>query len=266
MLTYVQLSATMQAVGVDCLANRHNRKGPVATFDLTNRTDQMMLESLLEGGEIDVIHGAPPCGTATRARDRPLHKAQGIKPAVWGPQRARSDQYPEGLPGLTGTLAARVSAANVIYEWLASFIRRADWLGCLWSVENPAGSYLWATRWWKNLYTSRCRTIFQSCMHGGTRDSWRCWLGNFDELLKLNIVCDKQHVHAPWGTKADGSFHTADEAAYPMLLCVRVVEQQVLALLARGVVGPATSHADAWLVQLKRHDAMAVSTMQQPSG
>ena len=47
-----------------------------------------------------------------------------------------------------------------------------------------------------------------------------------DVFSELSILCDGRHDHAKWNPKPVGqklSFPTAEEAAYPMLLCKRLV-------------------------------------------
>ena len=103
------------------------------------------------------------------------------------------------------------------------------------SIENPTRSWLWGvltllvlevgidsfTQWFSTLH----KTSFHACMHGSQRNKQTSILappGLFDEL---EAPCDGQHAHLPWEIKPAGrglSFATADEAAYPVLLCSRM--------------------------------------------
>ena len=69
-------------------------------------------DSCLNSGCIQVfllwIHLAPVCGTASRARDiRRFHN---------DPKPLRSEEWPEGLPGLSPKELERVSLANRLFE------------------------------------------------------------------------------------------------------------------------------------------------------
>ena len=69
------------------------------------------------------------------------------------------------------------------------------------------------------------KTLFHACMHGSQRNKQTSILapgGLFDDL---EASCDGQHIHLPREIKPAGrglSFATADEAAYPALLCSRM--------------------------------------------
>ena len=63
-------------------------------------------------------------------------------------------------------------------------------------------------------------------MHGGTRNKLTTWWATQDIFGELSILCDGRHEHAKWNPKPVGkhlSFPTAEEAAYPLLLCKRLV-------------------------------------------
>ena len=77
------------------------------------------------------------------------------------------------------------------------------------------------TQWFSRLQ----KTSFHACMHGSQRNKQTSILappGLFDDL---EAPCDGQHTHLPWEIKPAGrglAFATADEAAYPVLLCSRM--------------------------------------------
>ena len=75
-----------QVISVDHVA----AKGvPIFRVDITNDKQRKVLEMLLNLDCILYVHFAPPCGTASAARD--------IQP---GPPPLRSLLFPMGLPGL----------------------------------------------------------------------------------------------------------------------------------------------------------------------
>ena len=53
-----------------------------------------------------LIHLAPPCGTASRARQRKIHSFKRL--GLSEPKPLRSDTYPDGIPGLSGKKSSRL--------------------------------------------------------------------------------------------------------------------------------------------------------------
>ena len=225
------------AMGVDYVRNASRPEAPCVVLDLTLPSSQELLHGMMKAGRIVYVHEAPPCGTASRARERRLAAellAQGWKQ----PRPLRSDEHPEGIPGLTGTEAARVQAANQLYAFTAAFALAAHQQGVLWSVENPTRSHMWNTSWYQALCSQQgafaCN--FHACMHGGCRKKATTFWTNVQEFHKLALLCDGSHEHAPWGVTAEGRFATAEEAAYPRVLCRRLAAQLVAALRRTGLV------------------------------
>ncbi|CAE8640523.1 unnamed protein product [Polarella glacialis] len=232
------LTAQLRRVGFVATAfdhsrNRHCARVPVVSLDLTLPRAQDLIFDLVKSGRVVYIHVAPPCGTATKARERPVPAAQ---------QRPlRSALHPGGLPSLAGLDKAKVDSANCLYEFCAELCRRCLLLDIAFSVENPASSYLWELLAFRVLLAdSRVHSvIFHQCMHGGERDALRRWMTNMDSLKPLAVRCDGKHKRKPWGARfQDGKlcYATADEAAYPELLCKRVAEAVKAHALAAGAV------------------------------
>ncbi|CAK9007933.1 unnamed protein product, partial [Durusdinium trenchii] len=204
---------------------------PVYVCDITNEEQFLNLRTYLEKERSAILHAhfAPSCGTASRARERPI---PGFKTA---PKPLRSDAHPDGLPNLTESEHQRVSEANRSYAAMSELIFALVELGVSISIENPRNSLLWKTSFLKHLLgklpTYHVCT-FHHCMHGGKRDKDTAWYSfnprdpQRDLFASLALKCNKQHQHAPWKPYVDASgkriFPTADEAAYPHLLCERV--------------------------------------------
>ena len=107
---------------------------PVLRIDISKKSQRDVLEQLLSLDTILYVHFAPPCGTASAARD--------IKP---GPPPLRSTSFPMGLPGLNFVQQTRVKKANFLYKWTWKLIKLLDSKNIGWSVENPASSLMWIT-------------------------------------------------------------------------------------------------------------------------
>jgi hypothetical protein len=229
----------INAVGIDWKRNASRPEGPSILLDLTNVNDQAVLRRAVEQGLIWVVHAAPPCGTATRARDRPIPqwlKDQGAPE----PKPLRSQQEPQGLASLEGTDLLRVQAANLIYEIVAEVCLIMDARGRYWCIENPANSWMWQTKWLKKLAesTKKKETFFPHCLYGGTRPKWTKFLHNIPAFEALAGVCPGDHEHEPWGLHLKGGswkFDTAGEAVYPKELCQKMSQLTLDQLLKDGV-------------------------------
>ena len=224
------LSAAFRALGFQVLAVHHpgNRHVPLVHcvhLDLRLESSWSYLRRLVQARQVFLIHVAPPCGTASRARDIPI-KGQPSPPAL------RSEAFPAGLPGLSPSWQAKVDSANSIYRRAARF--------CAWlleevphthfCVENPARSCLWLLPEFLDL-RPRCSVVpYDACMHGGARAKHQELWTSLPELSALARQCDNSHPHRPWGILPSGDFSTADEAEYPEVFCTRYASAASLAL------------------------------------
>ena len=199
--------------------------------DLTNPSEVALFKEYLiaEQDALLHVHFAPACGTSSRARERPI---KGL-PRHRQPVPLRSDEFPDGLPHLSERDQQRVTLANLTYDVTADLIYLLISLMVSVSVENPSNSIFW-------LYSAMRKMLqqvgghmsrFHSCMHGGLRDKETGWWSfnprRPQENLfgALSLACDKSHQHASWRPyKVNGVLHfpTAQEAAYPVVLCDRV--------------------------------------------
>ena len=165
------------------------------------------------------VHGAPPCGTASRARDIALSQDH------HGPPPLRSEVFPLGFPWLEGINKARVQSANEIYEHMGAFCLWLNLLSVGWSLENPANSYLWQIKIYKQLQRIGFWVQFHACCHGSTRKKLTAFLTSVLEFTGLEATCQGDHPHESWGMIRDCNewkFATSKEAAYPMTLCQRI--------------------------------------------
>ncbi|CAE7623604.1 bath-40 [Symbiodinium necroappetens] len=216
-----RLSATLKKDGfdvlpLDCEGNRHRPLVTVVTPDLRKPASWEFLQTCVLTNRVFHFHGAPPCGTASRARDRPMSSAE------WGPPPLRSDRYPQGFPWLRGTWRDKVESANLIYLQMARFCEWLSSLNISWSVENPERSYMWLLPEWKHLRSQCLDVVFDSCMWGSCRKKSTRFLTTCVEMLSLAKTCDNKHSHAGWQpvrNKSGVQYATAQEAAYPHELC-----------------------------------------------
>ena len=225
-----RLSQACQAAGFRTLAideSSTRSRFAIHRLDLTQADDvQALLDIItLEADHLDLVHLAPPCGTSSAARNKPVPHA--ARHGVPVPQPLRSTTEPQGLSTLVGVDLLRVQQANALYEAVGVIVRHCIALGVRVSVENPLNSLAWLCDGMDDLFRLSVSTecIFDHCSHGGTRDKATFWWCSDDTFLPLAIRCTKDHAHEPWQPVfRDGRWHypTAEEAAYPWLLCQRV--------------------------------------------
>ena len=212
------LSSTFVKFGFQAIAVDHTQSHQfrVMQLDLTIQHDQSLLLDLIRHQKPFLVWMAPPCGTASRARNIPAKNRFGK--AFAGP--LRSDLCPDGLPDLTGIDLDRVLSANSLYELCDRIASLCDLLGLYWVIENPFDSLFWFISWISQRHQNFPKILLHNCMFGGSRPKRTGLLANFD-LTSLAVLCDEAHEHAPWRSFSEDSihFHTAEEAAYPLQLC-----------------------------------------------
>ena len=72
---------------------------------------QLEFRDVIRKQNIKYVHFAPPCGTASAARNI---RRKGIDP-----KPMKSSGHPDGLPGLSGPSRERFEAANELYKFAA---------------------------------------------------------------------------------------------------------------------------------------------------
>lgn len=220
------------ATSIDWIRNKSRPVGSSILLDLTSEYGRVILHKALRSGRVVYLHLAPPCGTASLARSIPM----GEKPAgrkFVAPVPLRSAEFPDGFPWLEGADLLRVKQANQLYEATAAAVMIADSLGIAWSIENPRSSWFWSTSWIKDLISTlkaagreALWAEFQNCAFGGARPKWSAFLHNVPLLMELQEqgVCQGNHEHKAWGFSEGTGFATAEEAAYPVQLCVKIAD------------------------------------------
>ena len=108
-------------------------------IDLTTKSGQEILWLVLQSPRLVAIHLGLPCGTASKARDRPISKEL-QQLGVPSP----APLYPLGIPGVAGVNATKLAKANELYTLGLEIILFAFKRQVVISVENPFSSYLWA--------------------------------------------------------------------------------------------------------------------------
>ena len=215
-----RLSSALAAVGFQALAvdSRVGGEMRVLQVNLLQESGRQLVLDMIRSGKVWSVHLAPPCSTSSQARSIPARGRQ-------APVPLRSFTHPDGLPGLSMRDKVRVSRANLLYEFCAKAILAAAAAGCMWSVENPAGSLFWTTSPMKRvasqLSEQLCFVQFHHCCFGGDRCKLTALWTNVRDLSVLGMLCNPSlgHTHNAWGRLDNGSWATSAETAYPRKLC-----------------------------------------------
>jgi hypothetical protein len=253
----------LDALGVDCARNPQKPLAPIIKADLAVPEGQDLIWEMLQSVDVVYVHIAVPCGTASKARERPI-PLKLRKVGVPSPKPLRSPEHPWGLPSLSGLDKLRVTQANDIYRFSLQVVYWCQQRNILWSVENPTSSYVFELPEFRALQTlpGVYAYSFQQCCHGGERPAWRTWLSNILGLQDLVATCDGTHQHKEFGVRHDGTkwvFDTASEATYPRTLCNKVAAIVSQSLIAAGAMQMPTTFDDADKhPTLKRHKRRAM--------
>ena len=183
----------------------------ILQIDLNSDIERRWLEDLIEQCRVLYIHFAPPCGTASAARNIRLSKK------AHGPPPLRSFLHPMGRPGNSPSDAKRVQLANSLYQYTVALVLKLHEQGIQWSIENPASSLMWLTKPFR-LLQQRLRGqfhgfVFDTCMYGSRRLKHTALWTSMQELLGLAKSCDGQHQHDQWG-RVGNKFARSLECAY----------------------------------------------------
>lgn len=225
------LSAEMHALGCDALGidftrNPSKPKSAILIADLSDIQGQSLVLDIVANANVEAVHAGPPCGTASKAREKRIDKRL-LEQGAPAPRQLRSNSHPCGLPGLTANERLRVDQANRIYQFVGVLFLQLHLAGIIWTLENPLTSYFWLFPAILTLLAQEGVFLvkFQQCCHGGTRPVWRQWATNLKGLMVLTAKCDGKHMHDSFQIARSSAgvwaFSTAQEAAYPKLLCMR---------------------------------------------
>ena len=230
------INAGFSVIAVDHVL--HDPQVPVTLLDLTEPQHQRILKDLLHSRPPDYIHLGMPCGTASRARERPVAKSKVLQGAPQPPP-LRSADHPLGLPHINpeSTSGIRLKKANQLYSFVIDILLIAMKYDIAISLENPYRSWFWAailalvqaqnnpalTRFWDSL----TEVFFHNCCHGGQRKKGTRWKSTPGVFHGLSATCQNDHDHLPYQVHTENgtwTFDTASEAAYPELLTQRVAD------------------------------------------
>ena len=157
-----------ESLGIDHVVDKRRVKGPVTKIDLSKTEGQSTVLQWVESGKVDAVMLAPPCGTASRAREIPVPQRHRLRKGMQ-PAPLRSEAEPMGISNLRGVARLKVLAANKLYAFARKVIDLCNSKGIPFVCENPRRSLMWLTDPFLML-PSNCRfQHIHSCMYGGKR-------------------------------------------------------------------------------------------------
>ena len=240
------------SLGVDCCVHKSSI-APTMRLDLAESSAQTLLFQILESPFCAYVHLGPPSGAGPIIR--------GAKQGASTPLVTRNADHPDGVPGLAGVEASRVSIVNNLYDLCGRIFSYAVAHGILITCENPSRSHMWSTSHW--LKHTACLDFleveFQSCVYGGERPRNIRLAHMVPRLEGLKASCPRvssTHVHAPWR----GARAVPSDSAYPVELCRLWAELLVLQLIDLGAKPLPQELSDA---QPKLHWAAQAATSVQ---
>ena len=241
----------------------------ICIFELEDETQVQELCSFIEteAANIAGIWIAPSCGTASKARERKLPQLR--KLGIAEPIPLRFATQPDQLDGLEGVDKPKVEKANLLYDAVEKITRTACTADIFTGIENPANSHYWFTTPMQNIqaeFGTRFVT-FHNCCHDGSRDKLTSVWVNKDWINQLEARCDKTHSHKSWKVTISSSsvhFPTSEEAAYPLVLCQRIVECIKSKVLQMGAL--ASDTLEEQLQQPDAHEAGRIALGALPRG
>ena len=244
-----RLTKAARDAGFNGIAVDHTHKRScgidICIFELEDQDQVNDLCQFLEAeaDSIAAVWIAPSCGTASKARERRLPQLQRLGIAV--PIPLRSLDQPDQLDGLAGTDKLKVEKANLLYSAVEQITRTTCRANIFTGIENPGNSHYWGTTPMVSIMEEFGRKFvtFHNCSHGGSRDKLTSIWVNDDWLDALEARCDHSHSHKSWKVtvgKDSVHFPTSEEAAYPHILCQRIIECIKQQVLQRGAMESTT--------------------------
>ena len=211
----------------------------IAKYNLAAESGLRDLQQLLEEEQDDIcyVHFAPACGTASRARERPLPRlgAQGYRVAK--PLRSKEFRLRCKTSRTWTKFVQRqqILCVTTCGTWYSGACNETL-LALLKTLQIRFYGTLTS---WKHSLTADSLAFLTAVVmedlerkrrSGGVLCNW---------FAELAVRCDDGHPHLPWKPRITATglkYPTAEEAAYPILLCERVASTVRDKLLELGAV------------------------------
>ena len=213
---WIRKAGLNSSFGIDSVKQRHP-KAPIIVLNLLTPEGERLLWQCLRNPRVIGAWMAPPCGTASKARE--------IQNG--GPPPLRDDFWPDGFTNLSAGERDRVMKANSLYNLTADIMLFCVHEGLFFFVENPFTSVFWKTSAFRRA-ALQIPLFFQAhaaCAYGSKRPKKTMLASNVQEVEMICHGCPGNHIHLKWGQIRVGNhriFATSEEKHYPNGLCALV--------------------------------------------
>ncbi|CAE7300353.1 unnamed protein product [Symbiodinium sp. CCMP2592] len=194
---------------------------PGDTWDYRTEDGKARLDEQEADGDLLWSHWSPTRITFLTDRTTGYWDWQGHW--VDGATQLRDRRHPEGLPRLKQHLGVSVRQANALAKRAARGLTEANRRGRFASLEHPYYSYLWDLPEVKALQGEGWyHSVFSTCCHGGSRETWLCVLHNSPSLhavLHRPECPGHDNLELPREDEDEDEF-----SEYPWALCLVMAE------------------------------------------
>ena len=248
-LSRTALDSGWDVVPVDQASCRFTPQTPLVVLDLREPEALDLLLEFDAGSPADWFHLGLPCGTCSRARERPLPGNQGARPL-------RGPDHLFGFPHLRPSEAEQVAASNAVYRACIRILFRAFQTGALVTIENPVRSWLWpllavlvkahGSKAFADWFFQLQDYDFDACVFGSRRAKATRIKGSPSVFEGLSLSCDQSHIHLSWQpVRLAGRwmYPTKQEAEYAPELCSFLCQKASQAIASSAVSRPASMRA-----------------------
>jgi hypothetical protein len=217
----------------------HDPQVPVTLLDLTEPKQQRVLIDLMHSRPPEYIHLGMPCGTASRARERPVATSKVLQGAPQPPPLHSAD-HPLGLPHINpeSTSGIRLKKANQLYSFVIDILLIAMKYNIAISLENPYRSWFWAA----------ILALVQAQNNPALTRFW----DSLTEVFSITVVMEVNAKRAPDGSQPQVSSKCSQQSARMiMITChtrftpkmdpgfsIQPVKQHTLACSRKGLRRP----------------------------
>ena len=119
--------------------------GPCVVMDLTKKSSRKFLRQVISSGKVGAVPMAPPCGTSSRAREKPIPARLKRLRSAAAKAFAQLSVPHLGFHGCVGQTWFECVLANECYETVAEIFELCVLLGIPAFIENPATSRMWGS-------------------------------------------------------------------------------------------------------------------------
>ncbi len=125
--------AGFDGIAIDWSRNRFFKRAPTMVIDLSSAEGLHLVLGLISSYDVIFVHAGVPCGTCSRAREKPIpmHLRKQGAPE---PRPLRDERFPMGKPNLKPHEKQMVEQANQVYANVVTILRECNVSHGLWKI------------------------------------------------------------------------------------------------------------------------------------